>query len=74
MNVKIYLCKYTNWRYKMLNSIKELKKSISELSVYDMNIYSAIELYYESANRATFFGRQVGFFFKRADSTVAVNR
>ena len=34
-----------------MNKIDELKKSIEELSVYDLNTYSAIELYYKIANK-----------------------
>ena len=34
-----------------LTKVEELRKSINELSVYDMSVYTAIELYYLLANK-----------------------
>ncbi|MGM9834810.1 MAG: SGNH/GDSL hydrolase family protein [Bacilli bacterium] len=35
----------------LIQSIEELKKSINEISVYDINVYSAIELYYKLSQK-----------------------
>lgn len=36
---------------ELINSIDNLRKSISQISVYDFNIYSSMELYYTLANK-----------------------
>lgn len=36
---------------KLINHINELKTAINEISVYDLNTYTAIELYYRIANK-----------------------
>ena len=36
---------------KLINSIEELKKAINKISVYDLSTYTAIELYYQIANK-----------------------
>lgn len=36
---------------KLIDSIEEVRKSISTISVYDFNIYSSMELYYTIANK-----------------------
>ena len=36
---------------KLIDSIEELRKSISKISVYDFSVYSAIELYYNIAKK-----------------------
>lgn len=35
----------------LIENIKDLKKSISEISVYDLNVYSSMELYYSIAKK-----------------------
>ena len=36
---------------KLITSVEDLRKSISQISVYDFNIYTSMELYYKIANR-----------------------
>ena len=36
---------------KLIDSIEQLRKAINEISVYDLNTYTAIELYYKIANK-----------------------
>lgn len=36
---------------KLIENVKELKKALNEISVYDLDVYTSMELYYEIANK-----------------------
>lgn len=36
---------------KLIENVTELKKALNEISVYDLDVYTAIELYYKIANK-----------------------
>ena len=55
---------------KFLTSISELRKALSEVSVYDLNVYSAIELYYKISQKLNEVIKEVNRFEGVVDSEI----